>query len=80
MKKVLVIAMAVYLFGFSLFAWLKPADEFSDTERRGLKQFPDLSVQTVLKGCGETKLNDKVVLKALSVDVTTQNVDFTKVE
>ncbi len=41
---------------------------------------PELDMQTVLKGCGETKLNDKVVLKALSVDVTTQNVDFTKVE
>ena len=50
MKKVLVILMAVYLFGFSLFAWLKPADEFSDTERRALKQFPTLSVETILKG------------------------------
>lgn len=41
---------------------------------------PSLDMQTVLKGCSETKLNDKVLLKALSVDVSTQNVDFTKVE
>ena len=50
MKKVLVILMAVYLFGFSLFTWVKPADEFSDTERRALKQFPELTIDTVLKG------------------------------
>lgn len=35
---------------FSLWALLRPADAFSDSERRALKQFPELSYQTVLSG------------------------------
>lgn len=30
--------------------WVKPADAFSDTERRALEQFPDLSAETLLDG------------------------------
>lgn len=35
---------------FSLWAVFRPADTFSDSERRALKQFPQLSYQTVLTG------------------------------
>ncbi len=34
----------------SVFAWLKPADDFSVSERRKLSQFPKLSFNTVLSG------------------------------
>jgi len=40
----------VLFFGLSLFAWLKPADVFSSTERRELKQFPELSWETITSG------------------------------
>lgn len=49
-NKVLVCLMAACLLGLSLFTWFKPADDFSDTERRGLKQFPKLSVETLIDG------------------------------
>ena len=49
-NKILVCLMAAFLLGFSLFSCFKPADEFSDSERRFLKQFPELSVETLLKG------------------------------
>lgn len=49
-KNIFVCLAAVYLFGFSLFSWFKPADEFSDSERRYLKTFPELSVKTILNG------------------------------
>ena len=32
----------------TLFAWLKPADDFSDAERRKLEQFPELSTDSLL--------------------------------
>lgn len=32
------------------FAWLKPADAYSETERSELDQFPELTVQTILSG------------------------------
>lgn len=34
----------------ALFAWLKPADDASVSERRSLKQFPELTTDTVLSG------------------------------
>ncbi len=37
-------------FGLTLFAWLKPAEDFSATERRELKQFPELSWETISNG------------------------------
>lgn len=49
-KHLYVILVAVYIFGFSLFCWLKPADEFSFSERRYLKQFPELSMQSIFNG------------------------------
>ena len=42
--------VAVLFFGLSLAAWLKPADEFSATERRTLEQFPKISGEEILSG------------------------------
>ena len=48
--RVLTIVMVVFLFAVSVICWLKPAQDFSTSERRLLKQFPVLSVNTVLSG------------------------------
>lgn len=45
-----IIVMAVLIFGLSLFAVLKPAGDFSESERRPLEQLPELSVETLLNG------------------------------
>lgn len=45
-----VCVVAVLFFGLSIAAWLKPADDFSATERRPLEQFPELSVDTIFNG------------------------------
>ncbi len=45
-----IVVIGVLILALSLFAWFKPIGEYSDTERRGLKQFPDLTLQTVFKG------------------------------
>ncbi len=42
--------VAAVFFGLSLIAWLKPADAFSQNERRTLKQFPAVSAETVWSG------------------------------
>ncbi len=39
--------MVALLFGLALFAWFKPADSFSDSERRELAQMPALNAETV---------------------------------
>ncbi|MBQ3075063.1 MAG: hypothetical protein IJC26_03255 [Clostridia bacterium] len=44
------LATVLFFAAFSLWAWFRPSDDFSDSERRGLKQFPSLSYQTVLSG------------------------------
>lgn len=44
------VVTAVFLLGVSLLAWLKPADEFSLSERRKLTQFPELSFNTIISG------------------------------
>ena len=44
------ILFAVVLFGLSLAAWLKPADAYSDSERRPFDQFPEVSVENILSG------------------------------
>ena len=44
------LVVGVLFFGLTLFAWLKPADGFSATERRELKQFPELSWETLSSG------------------------------
>lgn len=45
-----VIAFAVLFFGLTIFTWVKPADDFSATERRPLDQFPTLNVETIFSG------------------------------
>ena len=45
-----IIVAAVLIFGLSLFAVLKPADDFSESERRPLEKLPELSVKTLLNG------------------------------
>ncbi len=42
--------MAVFFLGLSAFAWLKPTDDFSDSERRPLEQFPEVSVKEIMSG------------------------------
>ena len=45
-----IIVAAVLIFGLSIFAVLKPADDFSESERRPLEKLPELSVKTLLNG------------------------------
>lgn len=45
-----VFLLATFLFTFSVWAAVKPADELSLSERRKLAQFPTLNAQTVLSG------------------------------
>ena len=45
-----VLATAVIFFGLAVACWLKPADDFSATERRPLDQFPTLNVETITNG------------------------------
>ncbi len=45
-----VCAVAVLFFGLVAIAWLKPADDFSVTERRPLDQLPKLSADNILSG------------------------------
>ncbi|MBQ2794937.1 MAG: hypothetical protein IJF04_02820 [Oscillospiraceae bacterium] len=45
-----VIVTAVLIFGLGIWAVLKPADDFSESERRPLEQLPELSVKTILNG------------------------------
>ena len=37
---------------------------------------PSLDMQTTLKGCANTNLNDEITIKPGKIDITTQNVDF----
>lgn len=45
----LILVLALWI-GLTGYAWLKPADASSDSERRPLEQFPEFSVKTVLSG------------------------------
>lgn len=45
-----VLLIVLLWLGLTLFAWLKPADDISQSERRKLDQFPTLSVSSVLSG------------------------------
>lgn len=42
--------MSVIVFGFFAFCLVKPADAYSETERRPLDQAPELSIDTILSG------------------------------
>lgn len=49
-QTVLVIVTAALVLTLSLVCWLRPKDTYSDSERRTLAQFPELSVEHVLSG------------------------------
>ncbi len=42
--------MATFFLFLSVFAWIKPADDFSNSERRKLAQSPELSFKTIVSG------------------------------
>lgn len=42
--------MIAFFLCLSAFAWLKPQDAYSDSERRALEQFPELSTEQILSG------------------------------
>lgn len=48
--KITVLLLAVLFFGFSVICWVKPADEYSSSERRKLSQFPKLTWDTIADG------------------------------
>lgn len=45
-----VVLMAVLIFGLALWAVLKPADEYSESERRQLDKFPNVTLETIFNG------------------------------
>lgn len=48
--KITVLLLAVLFLGFSVFCWVKPAAEYSTTERRKLEQFPKLTLGMLAEG------------------------------
>lgn len=48
--KIVTIVMVVFFLGVSLFAWFKPLDEFSQSERRKLATFPKVSFENIVSG------------------------------
>ena len=47
-KNITLVALtSVFLFGFALWSWLKPADPFSESERRALAEMPEFSWDSV---------------------------------
>lgn len=50
-RQMISLFMILFLWGgLALFSWVKPADRFSDSERRALTQRPKLQIQSVLAG------------------------------
>ena len=57
MKKMRIIVAALWL-ALAVFAWVRPADAISESERRPLNQFPELSVKTIFDGSFMGKFED----------------------
>ena len=57
MKKMRIIIAALWL-ALAVFAWVRPADALSESERRPLEQFPELSVKTIFDGSFMEKFED----------------------
>ena len=57
MKKMRIIVAALWL-ALAVFAWVRPADALSESERRPLAQFPELSVKTIFDGSFMEKFED----------------------
>lgn len=49
-NRIVIITMAAFLLLVSVACWLKGSDEYSNAERRYLKQFPELTLNTVMSG------------------------------
>ena len=47
---VLTVVMAALLLGLSVWTWCKPADRYSESERRILQAFPEMTVETLRSG------------------------------
>ena len=48
--KFTVLLLAAVFLGFSVWCWINPSKEYSETERRKLSQFPKLRIETVVEG------------------------------
>lgn len=47
---VIVCLMTTLIFGLAIWSWVKDADDFSDSERRVLAKFPEVSVEMLING------------------------------
>lgn len=52
------VAVGIVWFGLAAWSFFKPADAFSDSERRQLAQFPEVSAESMLSGKFMTDLKD----------------------
>ena len=57
MKKMRIIVAVLWL-ALAVFAWVRPAGAISESERRPLTQFPELSVKTIFDGSFMEKFED----------------------
>ena len=57
MKKMRIIVAVLWLV-LAVFAWVRPADAVSESERRPLTQFPELTVKTIFDGSFMGKFED----------------------
>ena len=57
MKKMRLVIAVLWL-ALAVFAWVRPSDAMSESERRPLAQFPELSVKTVFDGSFMGKFED----------------------
>lgn len=57
MKKMRIIVAVLWL-ALAVFAWVRPADAISESERRPMTQFPELSVKTIFDGSFMEKFED----------------------
>ena len=53
-----VFALLILWAGLTVFAWVKPASDASEAERRPLAQFPDISAENLLSGKFVTEFED----------------------
>lgn len=49
-KRILILSLLAFLAVASVIVWVNPSNDFSDSERRPLKQFPKVSLEEVLSG------------------------------
>ncbi len=48
--KIISIILVIFFLSVSVFCWVKPQDDFSDSERRKLSKFPTVSIQNIFSG------------------------------